>query len=106
MTFEVHLDDGVELLLRHVEAHLVAQDAGVADEHVEATEGVDRLLHHSLGTAPTRAVVVVRDRVASRRLDLVDDELGRRLVGAVTGARSAEVVHDDPCAFAREQQRL
>ena len=103
---EVHADDGVELLLRHVEAHLVAQDPGVADEHVEPTERVDGLLHHGLGAGPARAVVVVRDALAAGGRDLVDDLLRGRLVGALTGAGAAEVVDDDLRALAREQQRL
>ena len=106
MTLQVHLDDRVEFLLGHVEAHLVAEDPGVADEHVEATEGLDRLVDHPLGAAPARAVVVVRGRVATGRLDLVDDLLCRRLVGPLTCSRAAEVVHDDLRALLREEQRL
>ena len=44
VALEVHLDHRVELFLAHVEAHLVAQDPGVADEHVESAERLDAWL--------------------------------------------------------------
>jgi hypothetical protein len=43
VALEVDVDDRVPLGLVHVEAHLVAQDAGVVDEHVEPSERVDGL---------------------------------------------------------------
>src|SRR5262249_58853143 len=39
---QVHREDGVPLLLAHVEDHAVAQDAGAGDQHVEATEALER----------------------------------------------------------------
>ena len=106
VALEVDADHRVELVLGHVEAHLVAQDPRVADEHVEATEQLDRLVHHALGAGPARAVVVVGDSVTAGRGDLVDNLLRGGLVGAFTGARSTEVVDHDLRAFAREQERL
>ena len=59
-----------------------------------------------LAAGPARAVVVVRDGLAAGGRDLVDDLLRRGAVGALAGARTAEVVHDDLRALAREEQRL
>ena len=59
-----------------------------------------------LGAGPARAVVVVRDALAAGGGDLVDDLLRGGLVGALTGAGTAEVVDHDLRALAREQQRL
>ena len=106
MALQVHVDDRIPLGLVHVEAHLVAQDARVVDEHVEATERVDGLLHHLLGARPRGDAVVVRGGAAARGGDLVDDLLRRCRVGAVAVGASAEVVDDDRRAFGGEQQRV
>ena len=44
--------------------------------------------------------------LAAGRGDLVDDLLGRALVGALAGGLAAEVVDDDRGTLGREQQRL
>ena len=106
MALQVDVDDRVPLGLVHVEAHLVAEDARVVDEHVEAAERVDGLLHHALGARPGRDAVVVRLGAAARRDDLVDDLLRGRRVGAVAAGAAAEVVDDDRGALGREQQRV
>ena len=61
----MHLDDRVPLGLGHVDEHAVAQDAGVVDEHVEAAEGVDGLLHDALGAVAVGDVVAVGDGLAA-----------------------------------------
>jgi hypothetical protein len=106
VTLEVDVDDGVPFRLVHVETHLVAQDAGVVDEHVEPAEGVDRLVHECFGAAPRRDAVVVRDRVAALRLDLVDHLLRGCGVGSFATRRAAEVVHDHRGTFGCEEQRV
>ena len=103
---QVDLDDGVPLVLGHREDHPVAQDAGVVDEHVEAAEQVDRLLHQRLGAVERRHVGVVGDRHAAGRGDLVDHRLGRPGVAAGAVARAAEVVHQHVGAVRGEQQRV
>jgi hypothetical protein len=39
---EMNLDDRVEVLRRHFEEDLVAQDAGIVDHAVDAAKGFDR----------------------------------------------------------------
>ena len=55
---------------------------GVVDEHVEASERVDRLLDEAGGAVPVADVVGVRGRLAAGGDDLVDDLLRRARVGA------------------------
>ena len=74
---QVHLDDGVPLLFAHVGHHAVTQDAGVVDDGVQVTEGVDCGLDESLCASPRGDVVAVGDRLATHRLDLVHHLLGR-----------------------------
>ena len=82
---QVHPDDRVPLLDRHVDEHPVADDAGVAHHGVETAEGVDRLRDEAAGAVPVADVVAVDDGLAAGRDDLVDDLLAGRLVGGVTG---------------------
>ena len=106
VTLEVDVDDRVPLLLGHVEAHLVPEDPGVVDEHVEAAELVDRLRDQRLPAVPGGDVVEVRDGPTAGGDDLVGDLLGRALVRALAARLAAEVVHDDRGTLGREQQRL
>ena len=90
-------------VLGHVHDHPVAEDPGVVDEDVEAAELVDRLLHHAAGAREVGDVVAVRDGLAARGLDLLDDLLRRRCVGSVACEPAAEVVDDDLRARGRER---
>ena len=60
----------------------VAQDAGVVDHAVDAAEGVERAFDDARAAARFRHAVVVGDRLAAGRDDLVDDALRRRVVAA------------------------
>ena len=106
VALEVDVEDDVPLLLRHVEDHLVAKDAGVVDDDVEAAEGVERLLHHAVSGLEVGDVVVVRDGVAAHLLDLGDDLVGGALLAAGAGGGATEVVDDDASALGREAKRL
>ena len=106
MPLEVDVDHRVPLGLVHVEAHLVAQDAGVVDEDVEPAEGVDGLADHALGAVPRRDAVAVGFGPATRGDDLVDDLLRRCRVGPFAARAAAEVVHHHRRTFGREQQRV
>ena len=101
---QVHVEDRVQQVGVHVVERLVAQDAGVVDHDVDAAEGVERRLHDGLAALRRGDRVGVGDRLAARRLDLVDDELGRAGIaaGAVDGA--AEVVDHDQRAAPPELQ--
>jgi hypothetical protein len=80
---EVHGGDGVELLLGGVDEHPVPHDAGVVDQHVQATERVDGGLDQALGLRPVRDVRTAGDGLAAGGDDLVDHALG----GATTAGR-------------------
>ena len=99
-------DDGVEVLLRHREDHLVAEDAGVVDDDVELAEGVDRLADDVLGPVEVGHVVVVGHRLAAPAADDVGHLLGRPLVRPFAGDRAAEVVDDDLGSLTGQLERL
>ena len=103
---EVDLDDGVPVVLVHVEDHPVAQDARVVHEDVETPEGVDRLLHHVAGAREVGDVVEVGDRLAAAGTDDRGNVVGRRGIGTFPSCRSAEVVHHDARAGGCEVQRM
>jgi len=100
----VDLDHGVPLRLGHVGEHAVAQDAGVVDEHVEITEGLDGGVDEPLRALPRRDVVAVGGGLAAGALDLGHDLLGRTQVATCAVDVAAEVVHDDLGAVAGERQ--
>ena len=57
--------------------------------------GTKMALDHVLGGGEVGDVVVVRDRLAAGRNDLVHHRLGRCRVRALAGERAAQVVDDD-----------
>jgi hypothetical protein len=97
VALEVHGDDGVPLLLAHVDEEAVAQDARVVHEDVQLAEGVQRRLHQPLGARPFGHVVGVGHGLAAEADDLVHHLLGGDGVG---------VVDHDPGAFTGEEQRV
>ena len=101
----MHREDDVQLLLAHVEDHPVAQDARDIDDDVEPAEVVDRLLDHLTRRVVVRDGTGIGDGVAARRLDLVDDLLSDRDIGALAAQAGAEVIDDDRRALRREQHR-
>ena len=90
---QVHVDDGVEVVVAHLPQHGVAQHARIRDEDVEPPEAVDRrrdeLLRRLGGTHRSDD----RDGLAALRLDARDGVCGRLRV---------DVVHDDGCSLPRE----
>ena len=102
----MHLHDRVEVFGRHREHHLVAQDAGVVHEDVEAAERVERGADDVLGALEVGDAVVVGDRLAAALRDDVDYFVGGPLVGALAGDRTAEIVDDDLGAVVGELHRL
>ena len=101
VALQVHPHDVVELGLRHVGEHAVAQDAGVVHEDVQVAKGVERGLHQPFRTGPVGDVVGVGDRLATEGADLVDDLLRGPGVGATAVGSAAQVVHHDVGAFTR-----
>ncbi|CAB4816479.1 unannotated protein [freshwater metagenome] len=100
----MHLDDGVPLEFGHREQHAVAQDASVVDDDIEATETVDRLLHHRLSALEAADVAGVGDGFTSSSDDLVGDVLRGASVAAHTIAAGAEIVDDHLGAMMRQEE--
>ena len=104
---QVHLDDRVPFLGRHVVEHAVAQDAGVVHNHVDATEIVDRRLHDLLRIFPLGDAVGVRHRAALAvgLGDLRHHLLRRADIVALAGDRRADIVHHHLGAVRRQADR-
>jgi hypothetical protein len=84
----------------------VAQDAGVGDHAVDASEGVQRGLHDRGAAGLGGDAVVVRDRGAAAGLNLLDHGVGRGRAGAGAVAGTAEVVDHDLRAGRGQLERV
>ena len=104
--FQVHLDDRVPIGFFHIDQHAVAQDAGIVDEHVEPAEGGDCMLHQPPRALPMADILAIGDGLATGGLDLGDDGLRRRVIGAAPVAAGADIADDDLCALGGELQRV
>lgn len=98
---EVRRDDGIPLVLCHVEEHALAQGPCQADDAVDATEVVDRILDDRCAPSHLRDACSVGDYLPSCGADLFDDLLGDLAcrLGAVDC--HAIVVHHDPGSLGR-----
>ncbi|MNV44877.1 hypothetical protein D3C71_1366540 [compost metagenome] len=76
----------------HLGERLVAQDPGVVDQDVDATEGFDRLLDHGLDLFVVGHVGAVGNGDATGLADFLDHGQGsvRRTAGTVTA--TAEII--------------
>ena len=79
----------------HAVEDLVAQDAGVVDENVDAAKGVERGLDDLVGVLRLADRERRGDRLAARLLDFVDDLLRWAGVAAEAVERGADVVDQD-----------
>lgn len=91
---EMNIEDRVDHGLVHLVERLVPQDAGVVDQYVNPTEGVDCSLHDGRSTLPGGYAVVVGNGAAAEGDDLVDDPLGRGFRSAAAVDAAANVVDD------------
>ncbi|CAB4324776.1 unannotated protein [freshwater metagenome] len=98
----MHAHDRVPVVDSHVDEHAVAHDAGIGDDSVETTEGVDGGTHQVAGAVPVADVIGVGDGFATGRDDVIHDLLGGTDVVTLAGERRADVVHDDLGALSRE----
>ena len=74
---QVHVHHGLEIRDLHLGEALVAQDAGIGDQDVDAAQGVHGLLDHVGDAGVVGDGGAVGDRLAAGRLDLVDHLCGR-----------------------------
>ncbi|MNT41603.1 hypothetical protein D3C72_1779670 [compost metagenome] len=91
---QMHVDDRIEIVGAHLGEGLVAQDARIVDQDVDAPPDVHRARRHGLHGGAVADVASVGDGVAARGPDLARDRLGR----------APEVVDHDPAAARRQSQ--
>ena len=97
-------DDGIPEVLGRLGKTLVAQNARVVDQDVDLAEGIDCRLEDILTAFDAGDVVVVRDSLTPRRLDLIHDQIGHRSTRARAIARATEIVDDDGRTFSGKRQ--
>ena len=101
----MHGNDGVELLLAHVDDGPVADDAGVVHEDVAPAPGIERGLDDLAGGREVRDGVVARHGLGAERGDLLAHRRSRVGVRPAAAEVAADVVDDDLRALAPERQR-
>ena len=92
---EVHVEDGVPVLLAHVEDHPIAEVAGDVHEDVEPSPHRHRLLHHLRCLPEVRHGTMVGDSDTAGLADLIDHLVGGRRIGADAAQTHTEIVHHD-----------
>ena len=70
---EVHLDDGIPILVGHFVKRAVAQDSRVVHHTVHSAEVLDRSRNDGLGPFPGGHAGIVRNRAATVTVNLFDD---------------------------------
>ena len=90
----------------HLGEGLVAQDAGIGAEQIDAAPLLGGALDHRLDLLEIRDVGAVGHRGAAGFADFLDHGFGRRQRSAAAVARAAEIVDHDLCAAARQPQRM
>ena len=93
--FQMNLDHRVPLGLGHIDQHAVAQDARIADQHVELAIGADGLVDHGLGLIPVGDVGPVDHRLPAGSDDLGHHLGGGREVGSLAVAGGTQVIDHD-----------
>ena len=106
MTFQMHGDDGIPLILGHIDERSVAQDASIVYEDVEVPEGIYRRADKTTAAVPIGHIVTVADGLAAPLANVRHDLLDRGEIGAGHVAASAEVVYDDLGALCREEDGM
>ena len=100
------VENEVEVLLAHVEHCLVAEDAGVVHQYVDAAVLVERGPDQAIGPLARGDAVVIRHRVAARRLDVGDGFLGHFPTAPAAMAIRAEVIDHNLRALLCEEERV
>ncbi|MNS88719.1 hypothetical protein D3C72_1227070 [compost metagenome] len=93
---QVHVHDGVEVFGAHLGESLVAQDAGVVDQDVDAAPCVHRPAGHGRDIGTVAHAAAIGDCLAAGRGDLVGHGLGR----------AAKIIHHHPAAARGQLQRV
>src|SRR6185436_5657992 len=103
---EVDVDHGVDHGVVHLVKGLVAQDAGVIDQHVDPSEGGQRGLHDCLSAFGSGDGVVVRRGLPAQLGDLVYDPLSGGRRGAAAVECATKVVDQDMCSSPSKLERV
>ena len=98
-------DHLVEIVLRHVPDHALAQHARDIDDEIDLSIGIDTLRDHASGARVIGHRGIIRDSAALKRLDFGDDGIGGLFFRRLATAAEAGIVDDDAGAFFRHQQR-
>ena len=103
---QVHVEHRVEVLVGHLPQRCPPDVAGVVDQHVDATEALQRRVDDRLPALGGRHRVGAGDGFAAGRGDLATTSRGRAGVGTVAGQPAAGIVDHDLGAPRGQQQRV
>ncbi|KAG1245623.1 hypothetical protein G6F68_014981 [Rhizopus microsporus] len=93
---QMHVDHCVEIVGAHLGEGLVAQDAGIVDQDIDAAPGIHRPRHHDVHGSAVADVAAIGDGPAARGQDLVGHGL----------RRAPEVVDHHAAATRGQLQRM
>ena len=95
--------DEIPVRLLHILEADIAEDAGIVDEHINTTEGVDGRLDNGL---PILDRVIVGDRLAACGADIVHDLVCRRRALALALEASTKVIYHNVRAAAAKEDGI
>ena len=105
VTLQVCGDDGVPLVLGHVEQHPLAQDAGHGHDPVDPPPPLDGGVHDPLAAGHRAHVLGHGHGLTAGRLDLFDHGLGHLAGGVLARQSDTDVGHHHLGALGRARQR-
>ena len=97
---EMHVYDRVPFLGRHLMKDPVAQDPGIVDHAIDASEGIERAGDNVRCAVPVRHAVAVDGGLAAGILDFAGDFPGRGDIRPLAIDAGAEIVDHHQGAFA------
>lgn len=101
--FEVDMDDGIPFVFGHIEQGSIAEDPGVIDQDIEASEVVDGGIDEGLSDGEGADGIGVGDGLTAGLSDFFDDGVGG-LAGPGTFFGAAGIIDDDFGTLGGEHQ--
>ena len=96
-TTQVLLDHEIEVLCAHAKHQIVTGDARVVDEHIDASEALERTLYETLYGVLVRYIRLHSEGIDAFRLAECNRFLG--------GGSIPRIIHEDVIAMTRELHR-
>ena len=102
----MHIHHEAEVVHAHLGKALVAQNAGVVDQHIHAAPGVDGLLHHGFHRGKVGHRGRIGQGLAARSTNLIHHLLRRACCTTAAIHSTAQVIDQHLGAAGRQGQRM